>query len=187
MSVRHRLAIGMGIVSLWVFNPIDGRGQAFFSDSGHVEFESRVPLHSFTGRSDHMNGRISLADSTVDFFVDLTTLKTGIGKRDKDMRRSLETDHFPFAEFFGKITSPFDPADEADQSVRVSGAFKLHGIEKLIELEGTIRRTSVGLFVEADWKLQLKDYDIVPPRLLFVKVDQTQRIRLKMMLTPEDS
>lgn len=157
------------------------------TQEGHVAFTSSVPLHTFTGTSEHLVGNISLADSTVDFYVDLTTLETGLGKRDKDMRITLETDTYPFAEFFGKLVSPFDPNNPNPQPAVARGDFKLHGVTRTIDVEGTLQMTEKGLAIKAEWTLQLKDYDIVPPKLLFVKVDQTQALRIDALLTPVEN
>jgi polyisoprenoid-binding protein YceI len=162
-------------------------GQSFLTRKGHIEFDSRVPLYTFTGRSDDLNGRVNLADSTVDFFLDLTTLKTGIGKRDKDMRITLDTKKYPFAEYFGRLTTLFDPASEAEQNVHVEGSFTIHGVSRILNLDGTMQLNGDGLRITVRWELNLLDYEIVPPRILFVKVDQKQRIRLNTVLPLEDS
>ncbi|MFT5145006.1 MAG: polyisoprenoid-binding protein YceI [Rhodothermales bacterium] len=159
-------------------------GQSYTSDSGRVEFDSSVPLHSFTGTSNELVGRIVLADSTVDFYVDLETLDTGIGKRDKDMRKTLKTGDFPFAEFFGKLTSPFDPSG-GQQPARVSGRFSIRGVTKDIEVAGTLEPTADGLLLNAEWELNLNDYEIVPPKLLIMKVDPVQQLRISVTLLPE--
>ncbi|NNE36588.1 MAG: YceI family protein [Rhodothermales bacterium] len=159
--------------------------QAFAAERGHVEFRSSVPLHSFSGRSDHLTGRISLADSTVDFYVDLTTLKTGNGKRDKDMRKTLKTKEYPFAEFFGTLTTPFDSLDTEPQRALVRGIFKIHGIERELEVAGTLQLTGDELRLNAAWELSLADYEIKPPRLLIIKVADTQRVSIETELKRE--
>lgn len=163
---------------------IPALGQAYSTDSGLAEFESSVPLHSFVGTSNVLVGRIALPDSTVDFYLDLETLDTGNGKRDKDMKKTLDTDEHPFAEFFGKLTSPFDPAG-GTQSAMVAGEFKLHGVTRPFELSGTLTPTAGGLQLDAAWELSLEDYEIVPPKLLIIKVDPIQKIRISALLTPE--
>lgn len=164
--------------------PVEASAQAYKTETGHAEFTSSVPLHTFTGTSDHLVGKINLANSTVDFYLDLTTLKTGIGKRDKDMRKTLETDQYPFAEFFGKLVSPFDPSSSAAQPVRVRGKFTLHGITRTVEIEGALQKTSGGLKVQAAWEINLKEYDIKPPSLLVMRVDEIQKIRIEAVLPP---
>lgn len=162
--------------------------QSFYSETGTAEFTSSVPLHTFTGTSTNLTGMIKTDEKTVDFFLDLETLETGNAKRDKDMLITLETDDHPFAEFFGKITTPFDPdALKDEQPVKVKGNFKIHGVEKEIEVTGTITVTEEGLHVKAGWVLNLEDYKIEPPSLLIIKVDKQQKIAIDILLEPYTS
>lgn len=158
--------------------------QVFNTEKGTAEFTSSVPLHTFTGTSDKLIGQVNLDESTIDFYIDVNTLKTGNKKRDKDMRITLESKEFPFAEFFGKLVSPFDPSSTEKQPAVVKGKFTIHGVSQEIEVEGTLQSTAKGLHVEANWDLNLKDYDIVPPSLLIVKVDEVQKVRIDALLAP---
>ncbi|HKK45491.1 MAG TPA: hypothetical protein VJ964_08210 [Balneolaceae bacterium] len=65
-------------------------------------------MHSFTRKSHHPVGKISLQDSTVDFYVDVHTLKTGIGMRDRDMLETLNAEKYPFADFYGKLITSYN-------------------------------------------------------------------------------
>lgn len=161
--------------------------QAFKTEAGHVEFHSEVPLHSFTGTSDHLVGLINLDDKTVDFYLDLNTLETGISKRDKDMRNTLEVEKHPFAEFFGKLVSGFDPSSNEPQQVSVQGDFTVHGVTREITVDGTLQKTQQGLRVKAEWILNLENYDIEPPGILFYRVDEKQDIEINALLTPTET
>ncbi len=156
--------------------------QQFFSGEGHVEFRSQVPLHSFTGRSDELIGAVNLETGIVDFYVDLETLKTGNGKRDKDMRKALGTNEFPFAEFYGTLSSTFDPEKEGPQEAAVSGTFTVHGVPQPLELSGTMEMKDGDLLVSAAWSVFLEDHKIKPPRLLFLKVDDEQQVTINIRL-----
>ena len=167
---------------------ISGYSQSYFTDSGTAVFHSKVPLHTFSGSSENLTGLIDLENGTVDFYLDLETLDTGNGKRDKDMKLTLETEKFPFGEFFGKLTSDFDPALTEAQDVTVEGVFKIHGKEQNVKINGQLTPNGDQLILTAGWILKLKDYDIEPPSLLFIKVDQEQEIELNATLTiKEDS
>jgi polyisoprenoid-binding protein YceI len=161
--------------------------QEYMTDSGTAIFHSEVPLHSFTGSSDFLTGLINLEDGTVDFYLDLTTLDTGIQKRDRDMKETLETGKFPFAEFFGSLSTDFNPDDTSEQPVKVKGDFKIHGVSREVTIDGTLQMKPEGLMVTANWVLELEDYDIVPPSLLFVKVDQEQKIEIEALLKPTEN
>lgn len=160
------------------------QAQSFMTEKGKATFHSEVPLHTFSGTSEYLIGMINMETKVVDFYLDLTTLDSGIQKRDRDMRETLETDKYPFAEFYGKIISDLDLNSASIQEVVVKGSFKIHGIEKEKEFTGTLKTTSKGLLLEANWILRLEDYNIEPPSLLFVKVDQEQKIEIEALLKP---
>lgn len=170
-----------------VLVPVRADAQAFKTEKGTAEFHSKVPLHTFTGRSDHLTGMINLADSTVDFYIDLNTLETGISKRDKDMRNTLETEEYPFAEFYGKLVSVFDPDNEEPQEVTVRGEFTIHGVSRELEVEGTLQPVGNGLRLTAVWTLNIEDYDIEPPGILFYRVNENQDIEIDAQLNPTET
>lgn len=156
--------------------------QTFYTETGSTKFTSSVPLHDFSGTSENLVGQINLEENTVDFYIDLETLDTGNAKRDKDMLLTLDTKNHPFAEFFGKITSEFDLTSSSPQDVTVKGLFKIHGEEKDVEITGILAKTDLGLELNAAWTLLLEDFNIVPPKLLFIKVDQEQKIEINALL-----
>ena len=164
--------------------PATAASQTFYSESGTAKFTSSVPLHNFTGASENLTGMVKLSERSIDFFLDLETLDTGNAKRDKDMLITLETEEYPFAEFFGELTTPFDPNSPDIQEAVVSGKFKIHGVENEVRILGSLQMTPEGLLVKASWVLNLKEYKIVPPSLLIVKVDENQKIEIEVLLEP---
>lgn len=169
----------------WValFWNVTAEAQVVSTAGGEVVFTSRVALHTFSGVSNKLKGNINFADSSVDFYVDLASLETGIGKRDKDMRTTLETGKYPFAEFFGKLSQPVDLSSSSRQQVQVKGKFSLHGVTKDIVVQGSLVKERSGWKLEAAWSLNLSDYNIKPPKLLIVKVDEKQEITIRAVLT----
>jgi polyisoprenoid-binding protein YceI len=154
------------------------------TESGKATFHSEVPLHSFSGTSENLTGMIDLENKVIDFYLDLSTLDSGISKRDRDMGETLKTDQYPFAEFYGTMISEFDPDSSGAQEVKVEGTFKIHGLENENNYTGTLEYTSEGLLLKAGWVLRLEDYNIIPPKLLFIKVDQEQKIEIEALLKP---
>lgn len=171
-------------IPLLIFNDAL-KAQTFITEEGKATFYSSVPLHTFSGVSNYLAGLVDLEKKVVDFYLDLSTLETGIKKRDRDMLETLESEKYPFAEFYGTLTSDFNPDISTPQNAIVSGNFKIHGIQKEAEFSGTLEMTAEGLVLKASWVLLLADYDIVPPSLLFVKVDQEQKIEIEALLKPQ--
>ena len=158
----------------------------YYTDSGHAEFKSSVPLHSFTGESNHLTGMIDFRENLVDFYLDLNTLETGIGKRDRDMYQTLNVDEHPFAEFTGTLETPFNPDSSARQVARVTGEFSINGVVKEVSIEGTLQARGERIMLNVGWELRLEDYDIEAPGILFYRVDEVQSIQIEGSLKPVD-
>jgi len=158
----------------------------YMTRSGYAEFTSHVPLHSFTGESNHLTGLIDPSENIVDFYLDLNTLKTGIGKRDRDMYNTLNVEKHPFAEFTGFLDSPIDMELTEKQDVEVTGDFTLNGIGREVTISGTIQKNEGQLLLEAEWILNLNDYNIEPPGILFYRVNEEQEVRIEATLSPQD-
>lgn len=173
------------IVSLILLIPISLSAQSFITEEGYVEFTSSVPLHSFKGSSNHLNGLIDLDENLVDFYIDLQTLDTGNGKRDRDMYSTLNVEEHPFAEFTGSLTSSFNPEASEEQEVTVSGDFSIHGVTQAVDISGTLQNVENGLLLNASWILNLDDYQIEPPGILFYKVDEEIEVKIEAELQPQ--
>lgn len=164
-------------------DPIDRSDTVYYSDSGYVEFTSSVPMHTFSGESEQLNGMIDFEENIIDFYIDLNTLKTGIGKRDRDMYQTLNTDEHPFAEFTGSLVTP-SPIPDQRTEVTAIGEFTVNGVTNEIEVQGLIEPSDEGLILEAKWSLLLSDYNIEPPGILFYRVHDTQEIKIEVVLKP---
>lgn len=161
--------------------------QSYITESGNVDFLSKAPLNEFNGVSDKLNGLIDLSQNLLDFYIDLNTLDTGIGLRDKHMRDNyLETESFPFAEFTGKL-SPVPTLNSGDKiKVSAVGKFKIHGVEREIEVKGTLSKNSKGeLELDAGFEVLLSDYNIPLPKLVFYELADKQEVTIKATLKPK--
>ena len=156
----------------------------YYTDSGEAEFTSSVPLHTFTGRSGNLTGMIDLEENLIDFYLDLNTLKTGIGRRDRDMYRTLNVDDHPFAEFTGMFVSQFDESISEPQVAIVEGEFSIHGVTRQIRIEGELQMQGENLHLSAEWIILLDDYGIDPPGILFYRVTEEQEVRIEAVLQP---
>lgn len=167
--------------------PCSLSAQQYQSDDGYAEFQSEVPLHSFTGKSNHLTGLIDFDQDLVDFYLDLSTLKTGNSRRDRDMLSVLNADKFPFAEFTGSIISEFDLHSEDKQPVTVEGDFTLNGITVRRSIDGTIEVRDESLLVETSWVLDITDHQIEPPGILFYRVRDEMDISIEIKLINEQN
>jgi polyisoprenoid-binding protein YceI len=157
------------------------QAQVYKTENGKVAFVSKAPLNEFTGTSENLQGLIDLNQNLLDFFIDLNTLDTGIGLRDKHMRDNyLETKKFPYGEFTGKMKTPMEMAVGKTYEVTAIGDFKIHGIAKPIEVPGKIKVISeTQLELTADFKIKLGDHKISVPKVVFYELSEIQEVNIK--------
>lgn len=167
---------------------IDALSQKYYTEDGDVVFISESTMESFNGSSSNLVGLINLQDSVVDFYVDLNTLDTGIKLRNEHMRENfLHTEEHRFASFYGTLSTPLDPALKDTQQVKTTGTFTVNGNENNIEVTGKAIFDENGvLHLTAGWELNLNDYNIEVPKLLFLKVSEEQIIEINAILKPQN-
>lgn len=161
--------------------------QSFMTEQGDVKFTSSVPLHTFTGTSGQLNGLIDLDKNLVDFYIDLQTLDTGNGRRDRDMYSTLNVEEHPFAEFTGELISDFDPDSDMSQDVTVEGDFTVNGVDRKITVDGKLKLSDSVLQLNANWIINITDYNIEPPGILFYRVDEEMKIEIEAELQKQSN
>ncbi|WP_194975633.1 YceI family protein [Aquiflexum lacus] len=171
------------ILSFLIF-PEKVLSQVFKTEKGNVEFLSKASLNEFTGKSSDLNGLVDLEKNLLDFFIDLNTLRTGIGLRDRHMRENyLETKKYPYAEFTGKIGTEINLVVGQSKSVIAKGKFKIHGVEREIEVPGKLTAISDSeLQLEAKFTVLLSDYNIDIPTVVFYELAEDQIVSIRAIL-----
>jgi polyisoprenoid-binding protein YceI len=158
----------------------------------NVVFTSNATVETFDGKTHNMTGTLSLepgtvGDSiTVHLEVDLASLDTGKSLRNKHMREDhLETAKFPKAVFDGAtVLSPAGAKLEAGKGVafQLEGTFALHGVSRRLRCDATATFTPQGkggaIAFSAAFPVTLSDYAIKRPEFLFLKLAETQQVRV---------
>ena len=131
--------------------------------SGTLSFDGHATVGDFTGTTNAVTGQLTgSADlSGVRGWVEapVESLKTGDGKRDKDLNKSIESGKYPAIRFeLVRIA----PAGGSGDSVPVvlHGALAIHGVTRDMELPATIRFEGNTARLRSDFPLNLKDYQI---------------------------
>lgn len=153
-----------------------------------VKFISEAPIENFEGVSNNIdgylffNGEDFTNGSSLYFEVDLRTIDTGIGLRNRHMRENyLETDKFPIASFKGEI-SALEKTEENIYKVRVTGEMSIHGLTKKHEIEGTIKKDNNNIEIITKFDVNLNDHKIEVPKLMFFKINEIMDLRLNFFM-----
>lgn len=154
------------------------------SKENHVKFISDAPIEDFEGITNYIDGYMywdgddMMKDSKLYFEVDLNTLDTGIGLRNRHMRENyLETDKYQFAFFEGHFTNVKQISD-GEFEVETEGTMNIHGITKSVKTKGKLIKTQNGFTITSQFFVKLSDYKIDVPELMFVKISENMELQL---------
>jgi polyisoprenoid-binding protein YceI len=159
-----------------------------------VRFISEATIEDFEGVTDRIDGFVALGEGGLaqdriegsEFYleVDLASIDTGIGLRDRHMRDNyLETDRFPFATFagvFGSVTE----GGAGVYAVTGRGAMTIHGVSRETLIPCEVQSVGDGYRVRCAFQVLLSDHDIEIPKVMFMKLANEIRLELDFAVAP---
>ncbi|MBA7547229.1 hypothetical protein ES705_39636 [subsurface metagenome] len=161
-----------------------GEYQVDRSKNNMVKFISDAPIEDFEGVTDKIDGYIywegsDLTEkSEIYLEVDLNSLDTGFGLRNRHMRENyLETDKHPLTYFQGKITSVHVDSPEI-RAVEAEGKIFIHGVEQVLKVAGMMIKDGSGYRIQINFIVKLSDFEIEIPSIMFYKIDEDMKMHL---------
>ncbi|MBP3191398.1 YceI family protein [Natronogracilivirga saccharolytica] len=160
--------------------------EVFSTSSGYVEFTTGFSgtVAIFTGNSKNLTGYIDLQKNEIELELDLTTLRTGIIRRDSDIFELLNAFTNPMVHFKGTFEPAFDQNSNMEQVVKASGKFTLNGIERDITADGFLKKMVAGILLDAGFTLDIVEHDIIPPRIYTFEMFKDQEVRMQADFAP---
>lgn len=161
-------------------------GTAWQVDGGEVVV--RCPLTiggSFEATTDSLAGTLTAGGGSAlegELAVDLRTLDTGIGLRNRHLRENyLEVDRgegFARAVLTAIALDGQDPGS-AEGAARFTGTLLLHGTKKPVSGDARFRRAGDRVQVDATFPVRLQDFAIDEPRYLGVGVKDEVDVKVR--------
>ena len=158
------------------------------ADKSKAEFHAEDSYDAFDGTTNRVSGTIvadpaTPSSSTVSLKVDMNSLDTGVGLRNKEMReRYLQTPKFPEAQFQSKsIEGPVSIAANAPADIKVTGDFTLHGVTKSMTIPVRVVLLPDGrIHATSQFAVKMPDFGINVPNNILVTVNNDVPVRLDL-------
>jgi len=131
---------------------------------GTLSFDGHASLGDFVGTTDSVRGAMSGGAelTAVRGWVEgsVASLRTGNGKRDRDLRSSMETQTYPTMRFELTGVTPGEVHGDTT-AVHLAGRLTLHGVTREVVLPATVVFGPGGeIRLRSDFPVNLKDYSI---------------------------
>jgi len=176
------------------------RAQELHLDQGAARvarLSSRTQLDAFEGATERIDGYVlprggllpsTAADDGAEMYfeVDLASLTTGIGLRDRHMRDNyLEVRKYPYASFRGRIVRAEVRVDGRTK-VTAAGTFTVHGVSTEREIACDVATIGESYEVQCGFEVLLADHGIEIPRVMFLKVAAEIHVDVAFTLSPPE-
>ena len=130
---------------------------------GTLSFDGHATLGDFVGTTDSVRGEMTGGPdlAAVRGWVEgvVAALRTGNGKRDTDLRKSMEVDTFPTMRFdLADVVPGATPGDSSTVTLRVR--LSIHGVTRDVDIAARVWVAPDTIRVRGDFPLNLKDYRI---------------------------
>ncbi len=157
---------------------------------GTLSFDGHATAGDFVGATSTVSGEMTGADSVsgVQGWVEapVKTLKTGNGRRDRDLNKSMESDKYPTMRF--ELTGVSTPVATADSiTASLQGKLTIHGVTRDVTLPAVIRGGQGQVRVRTDFPLNLKDYQIggLSKMMGVLKMDERIEVHVSLGFVPK--
>lgn len=187
------MKIILSILTLTALSAAAAEYHVDLSAKNQVKFISDAPIEDFEGVTDRIDGYVlwqgdslregnAYPESELYFEVELKSLDTGIGLRNRHMRENyLETDKFPFARYKGRITE-VKKSLSGGFIVVSEGNFEVHGVSKAMTTVAEVTGNGKSYHVTSQFSVKLPDHQIDVPSLMFLKISEIIQLELDFYL-----
>jgi len=162
-----------------------------------VRFISHTQLDEFEGVTEGIDGYVILggrglampnpSDTELYFEVDLASIDTGIGLRNRHMRDNyLEVEKYPYASFAGTIARVQAGAGGAAR-VTAEGTFIVHGVSSPREISCDVTPHGRGYRAGCAFVVKLSDHAIEIPSVMFLELANEIEVRVAFTVSLADA
>ncbi len=131
--------------------------------AGTLAFDAKATLGDFTGTTTAVRGRMTggatLAEVRGWVEAPVASFRTGNGRRDRDLNKSMESAIFPTIRFeLDSVRAGWERGDSA--GVTLAGRFTIHGITRAEQVPAVVHRGAAGVHLAATLPMDVRDYQV---------------------------
>jgi polyisoprenoid-binding protein YceI len=164
---------------------ISAWSQKFTSEKSFVSFYSHAAIEDITAENKKSVGILNSETSEIVFSIPIAEFKFAKSLMQEHFNEKyMHTDKFPKASFKGKIMG-FDPTANSVQQAKAIGKLNIHGVEKDVEIPGTIEKSGDKLLLKSKFIIKLEDYDVDRPQLLWQNIAEQVEVTIDFVFKPQ--
>jgi polyisoprenoid-binding protein YceI len=157
----------------------------YSTNSGESSFFSSTPVEDITAVNKSAQSILNTANSEIVIQMAMKQFDFPNKLMQEHFNENyIESEKYPKAMFKGKINEVIDFTKPGVYDVSATGDFTIHGVKKARTLKGKLTVSQGSISIISDFDVDLTDHDIKVPKIVFMKIAQTVRVKNSIILTP---
>ena len=154
-------------------------------DASTISFFSKSPLEDIEAANKKVTVVIKTTTNDIQFGVPMLGFKFPKPLMEEHFNENyVESTKYPTCTFKGKIVETVDYTKEGEHKVTAKGILDLHGVQKEIEVPGTITVKGTELLINANFKIKVAEYNIKVPSLYVQNIAEVVDVKVQAVLEP---
>jgi len=118
--------------------------------------------------------------------IPIKSMHSGKDGLDKNMQKALKAEQYPQIVFRMEKYEVTPSTIQAQQwLIKTTGMLAIAGVEKQVELNGTLSEEETGARIQGTKDLLMTDFGVKPPKILVIKTSNEVRVHYDLRLNAE--
>ena len=156
----------------------------FITRNGMIQLNASTPLETINPINNHVSCILDSKTGKIAFQLKMISFKFDKALMEEHFNEKyVESEKYPKSTFVGEIINwnELDSSKEK-QNVISKGILTIHGVEKEVEVSGTINFRKNDIKINSEFSILVSDFDIQIPKLVRDKISKEVRVILEMKL-----
>ncbi|HOY07190.1 MAG TPA: YceI family protein [Saprospiraceae bacterium] len=164
-----------------------GQAQKFFTRDAKIKFSSETPMEKIEGLNKSGTCVLDAATGKMEWKVLIKGFLFEKALMQEHFNENyLESSVYPNAQYKGQITNLNEVKFNQDgkYNVKTSGKLTIHGVERDVNMEGTLKVSNGNLEVLSNFVIKPEDYKITIPSLVKDNIAKEIKVVVSAVLAP---
>ena len=156
----------------------------YITRNGMIQFNASTPLETISPINNYVSCILDSESGKIAFQLKMISFKFDKALMEEHFNEKyVESEKYPKSTFVGEIINwnELNSSNEK-QNVRSKGILTIHGVDKEIEVLGTIKFINNDIEITSEFSILVSDFDIKIPKLVRDKISEEVRVTVEMSL-----
>jgi polyisoprenoid-binding protein YceI len=159
--------------------------QKFTVEKSSVVFYSHATIEDITAENKKSSAIFNVETKEIVFSIPIAEFQFAKSLMQEHFNEKyMDTDKYPKSTFKGKV-SGFDSNSSGAQNAKAAGKLSIHGVERDVEIPGTIEKSGDKLLFKSKFIVKLEDYKVDRPQLLWQNIAEQVEVTIDFVFKPQ--